>query len=112
MLEGLPPNDATHVMRLAAGRETAQRVADLISETFDPAEVAVANFEAPTGEWVVEVFAGEAFDPETLKVLKMKQGNRQRSRERDREHAAPQPDGAAAPSPPFTPGTAPRGQTE
>lgn len=50
-------------------------------------------------------------DPETLKVLKMKQGNRQRSRERDREHAAPQPDGAA-PSPPFTPGTAPRGQTE
>ncbi|WP_296634386.1 PepSY domain-containing protein [Thiobacillus sp. SCN 63-57] len=51
-------------------------------------------------------------DPETLKVLKMKQGNRQRSRERDREHAAPQPDGAAAPSPPFTPGTAPRGQTE
>lgn len=69
MLEGLPPNDATHVMRLAAGRETAQRVADLISETFDPAEVAVANFEAPTGEWVVEVFAGEAFDAETLKAL-------------------------------------------
>lgn len=51
-------------------------------------------------------------DPETLKVLKMKQGNRQRSRERDREHAGPQPDGAVAPSPPFTPGTAPRGQTE
>ena len=69
MLEGLPPNDATHVMRLSAGRETAQRVADLISETFDPAEVAVANFEAPSGEWVVEVFAGAAFDPETLKAL-------------------------------------------
>ena len=51
-------------------------------------------------------------DPETLKVLKMKQGNRQRSRERDRQHAVPQPDGAAAPSPPFTPGTAPRGQTD
>lgn len=51
-------------------------------------------------------------DPETLKVLKMKQGNRQRSRERDREHAAPQPDGAAAPSSPFTPGTAPRGQID
>jgi hypothetical protein len=51
-------------------------------------------------------------DPETLKVLKMKQGDRQRSRERDREHAASQPDGAAAPSSPFTPGTAPRGQID
>ena len=51
-------------------------------------------------------------DPETLKVLKMKQGDRQRSRERDGEHAASQPDGAAAPSSPFTPGTAPRGQID
>ena len=51
-------------------------------------------------------------DPETLKVLKMKQGDRQRTRERDREHATSQPDGAAAPSSPFTPGTAPRGQID
>ena len=55
-------------------------------------------------------------DPETLKVLKMKQGDRQRSRERnrdrDRDHAAPQSGGAEAPSPLFTPGTAPRGQIE
>jgi len=51
-------------------------------------------------------------DPETLKVLKMKQGDRQRSRAQDREHGAPQPDGAAAPSPPFTPGIAPRSQIE
>src|SRR5574340_1106444 len=51
-------------------------------------------------------------DPETLKVLKMKQGDRQRSRARDREHAASQPDGAAAPSSPFTPGTTPRGQID
>ncbi|MEW5965798.1 MAG: PepSY domain-containing protein [Thermodesulfobacteriota bacterium] len=51
-------------------------------------------------------------DPETLKVLKMKQGDRQRSRERDRERAASQPDGAAAPSSPFTPGTAPRSQID
>lgn len=56
-------------------------------------------------------------DPETLKVLKMKQDDHQRSRERDRdgEGAARQtrprqPDGAAAPSPLLTPGTAPRGQ--
>ena len=55
-------------------------------------------------------------DPETLKVLKMKQGDRQRSRERnrdrDRDHAAPQSGGADAPSQLFTPGTAPRGQIE
>ncbi|MBB6309332.1 50S ribosomal protein L11 methyltransferase [Xanthobacter tagetidis] len=69
MLEGLPPNDATHVMRVSAPREKARRIADLISETYDPAEVAVANFEAPDGEWVVEVFAGAAFDPDDLKAL-------------------------------------------
>jgi hypothetical protein len=53
-------------------------------------------------------------DPETLKVLKLKQRDRKRDRERDRngEHAELQPGGAAAPSPLFTPGTAPRGQIE
>lgn len=60
-------------------------------------------------------------DPETLKVLKMKQDDHQRARARDRdrddEGAArqtrpPQPDGVAAPSPLLTPGTAPRGQIE
>ena len=60
-------------------------------------------------------------DPETLKVLKLKQRDRKRDREHDRErdrdsavqqNRLPQPDGAAAPSPLFTPGTAPRGQIE
>ena len=59
-------------------------------------------------------------DPETLKVLKIKQDNdHQRSRERDRgdESAAqqaqpPQPDGVAAPSPLLTPGSALRGQIQ
>ena len=58
-------------------------------------------------------------DPETLKVLKMKQDDHQRSRERDRgqEGAAqqarpPQPDGAATPSPLLSPGSAPRGQIQ
>lgn len=57
-------------------------------------------------------------DPETLKVVKMKRRDREggeRERARDREHlpgaAAPAP-GSAAPSPVFTPGTAPRGQVE
>lgn len=69
MLEGLPPNDATHVMRVAAPRVPAQRIADLISETFDPTDVAVANFERAENDWVVEVFAGEAFDADRLREL-------------------------------------------
>lgn len=69
MLEGLPPNDATHVMRVEAPRRQAQRIADLISETFDPAEVAVANFERTDDDWVVEVYAGSAFDPDMLREL-------------------------------------------
>ena len=58
-------------------------------------------------------------DPETLKVLKMKQYDHQPSRERDRDEVGaaqqarpPQPEGAAAPSPLLTPGGAPRGQIE
>ena len=56
-------------------------------------------------------------DPETLKVVKLKQrgsqGDHRRDRDRDRARAAPlQPGAAAAPAPLFTPGTAPRGQVE
>lgn len=46
-------------------------------------------------------------DPETLKVLKMKQDGHQRSRTRDRADQ-----GAAPPSPLLTPGSAPRGQNQ
>lgn len=69
MLEGLPPNDATHVMRVDAPRAAAQRIADLISESFDPAEVAVSNFERTDDDWSVEVYAGSAFDPDRLREL-------------------------------------------
>ena len=65
-------------------------------------------------------------DPETLKVLKLKQRDRKRDRERERDDDdddrervpatpqahPPQPGGASAPSPLFTPGTAPRGQID
>ncbi|MFG1402792.1 50S ribosomal protein L11 methyltransferase [Xanthobacter sediminis] len=69
MLEGLPPNDASHVMRVAASRAAAMRIADLISETFDPAEVAVTHFERAEDDWEVEVYAGEAFDADRLREL-------------------------------------------
>lgn len=53
-------------------------------------------------------------DPETLKVLKMKQDDHQRARKRDHDDdgAKPQPDGSAAPSPLLTPDAAPRGQID
>ena len=54
-------------------------------------------------------------DPESLKVLKIKQRDRDREHHREREGAAqhnppPQPDGTPTPSPLPTPGSAPRGQ--
>jgi len=66
---------------------------------------------------------GRAFkariDPETLKVLKLKQRDRKHARddERERDPAAPPnrlppADGAVAPPPLFIPGTAPRGQID
>jgi len=69
MLEGLPPNDATHVMRVDAARPAALRIADLISESFDPADVAVSSFERTDEDWSVEVYAGAAFDAERLRQL-------------------------------------------
>ena len=55
-------------------------------------------------------------DPENLKVVKMKQrggeSSQKHDRDRDRGQAAPPAGATSAPSPLFTPGTAPRGQIE
>jgi hypothetical protein len=58
-------------------------------------------------------------DPETLKVLKMKQDDRQRAPEHDRgdkdapqKVRPPQPETATPPSPSLSPGRAARGQIE
>jgi ribosomal protein L11 methyltransferase len=67
MLEGLPPNSATRVLRLTTTETPARRVADLIGETFDPAEVAVAAFEVDNGPaWSVEAYFG--FEPDEQAV--------------------------------------------
>ena len=50
MLEGMPPNNAAHVMRLSCDEATARAIADLIVELFDPAEVAAGAFEEQGGE--------------------------------------------------------------
>jgi ribosomal protein L11 methyltransferase len=76
MLEGLPPNGATHVMRLSCDEGTARAVADIIVETFDPATTAAAAFEeAPDtsgwnkGPWAVEVYFGTPPDEANVRAL-------------------------------------------
>ncbi|MDF2995543.1 MAG: ribosomal protein methyltransferase, partial [Xanthobacteraceae bacterium] len=61
MLEGLPPNGATHIMRVSAPEREARGIADLIAESFDPAEVATAAFEEGAS-WAVEVYFGDEPD--------------------------------------------------
>ena len=76
MLEGLPPNDATHVMRLTCDEATARTVADIIVETFDPATTAAAAFEETpdtsswkSGAWAVEVYFGSPPDEANIRGL-------------------------------------------
>lgn len=76
MLEGLPPNDAAFVMRLKCDEAQARAVADLVVETFDPADTAGAAFEenASTASWaatpwMVEVYFGHAPDEDNVRAL-------------------------------------------
>ena len=76
MLEGLPPNNATHVMRLVSDETTTRSIADIVFETYDPAEVAASSFELQpntkdwsSGEWAVEVHFGFAPDEEEVREL-------------------------------------------
>jgi ribosomal protein L11 methyltransferase len=75
MLEGLPPNDATHIMRLTCQEEQARRIADLIVETLDPADAAASAFEEVPcasdqgGRWVVEIYFGHAPDEAAIREL-------------------------------------------
>ncbi|WP_395665468.1 50S ribosomal protein L11 methyltransferase [Methylocella sp.] len=76
MLEGLPPNNAAHVMRLSCDEATARLVSDVVVETFDPADAAVAAFEEKPstkdwsgGPWLVEAYFGSAPDEDALRAL-------------------------------------------
>ncbi len=79
MLEGLPPNNAAHVMRLVTDEATAKRIADIITETFDPAETAASAFEHeddPATErtwqekpWTSEVYFGFPPDEKAVREL-------------------------------------------
>ncbi len=77
MLEGLPPNNAAFRMRLQCDEARARRVADIVVETFDPAETAAAAFEetidprtwAGGGPWLVEVYFGRKPDEDAVRAL-------------------------------------------
>ncbi len=75
MLEGLPPNNAAHVMRLVSDERRARSVADLIVESFEPAESASTAFETgdllPGGgtAWFVEAYFGWEPDQAVVRAL-------------------------------------------
>jgi ribosomal protein L11 methyltransferase len=75
LLEGLPPNNAAHVLRVTLDEARARAVADLMVESFEPAEAASTAFETeapwPGGgkAWAVEVYFGFEPDEEGLREL-------------------------------------------
>jgi len=76
MLEGLPPNNAAYLLRLRCAEDQARSVADLVVETFDPAETAAAAFEekASTASWaatpwMVEIYFGHPPDEDNVRAL-------------------------------------------
>jgi ribosomal protein L11 methyltransferase len=70
MLEGLPPNGASHVLRLACDERSARAIADIFVETFDPTETAAAAFEEPDGTtWAVEIYFADPPDETNMREL-------------------------------------------
>lgn len=70
MLEGLHPNRPTHVMRLATSERAARATTDVIGEMFDPAETAVAAFEADDGAtWLLEAYFASPPDEEAVRAM-------------------------------------------
>ncbi len=70
MLEGLPPNGASHGLRLVCDQTSARAIADLVVETFDPAETAATAFEEPDEKsWAVEVYFGDPPDEAQIRAL-------------------------------------------
>ena len=75
MLEGLPPNNASHLVRLVSDERRARAVADLIFESFEPAEAASTAFETddclPGGgrAWLMEAYFAREPDATALRAL-------------------------------------------
>lgn len=74
MLEGLPPNDATQLLRFTCDEAKARAAADFVMEIFDPAETAAASFEdesssAEPRPWIVEIYFGRGVDEARIRTL-------------------------------------------
>jgi ribosomal protein L11 methyltransferase len=69
MLEVLPPHGPTHVLRLSTHERAARAMTDLLGETFDPAETAVAAFEAQDGSWRLEAYFAHEPDADAVREL-------------------------------------------
>ncbi len=75
MLEGLPPNNAAHLLRLVSDERRARAVADLIVESFEAAEAASTAFETddllPGGgkAWLMEAYFGWEPDETAIRAL-------------------------------------------
>src|SRR5919199_3240364 len=70
MLEGLHPNRPTHVMRLTTDERSARAMTDILGEVFDPAETAVAAFEAEDGRsWLLEAYFASPPDEGAIREL-------------------------------------------
>ncbi len=75
MLEGLPPNNAAHRMTLTTDERRARAVADLIVESFEPADAASTAFETddpwPGGgkTWLAEAYFGFEPDQDAIRAL-------------------------------------------
>jgi ribosomal protein L11 methyltransferase len=76
MIEGLPPNNATHIMRLNCDAASARLLIDTIAETFDSAETAAAAFqrdataaEGADDDWMVEAYFRVAPDEAMVRAL-------------------------------------------
>ena len=59
----------TSVARLVCDEATARRVADLLSESLEAAETAIAAFEGAGGQWTVEVHFEAPPDETALRAL-------------------------------------------
>ena len=75
MLEGLPPNNAAHKMRLVSDERRVRAIADLIVESFEAAEAASTAFETddpwPGGgrAWLMEAYFGSEPDEAAIRAL-------------------------------------------
>ena len=70
MLEGLHPHAPTHILRLATDEKRARALTELLGEIFDPAETAVAAFEAEDGKtWRLEAYFAHEPDEEAIRDL-------------------------------------------